>query len=396
MKKNHKLIMGIILVFAVVLTAWATTMVQISIGSKRLVNVSEWNELNAMKLKYKKIEDVERYIKSNYYKSTEDINFAESQIKGLFSQLDPYSSFLDKDMYRDLLESNSGEFVGIGIQISTDELGYAMVESPIPDTPAEKAGMKTGDRIFEVDGVDVIGKNLYEVVKMIKGEPNTSVDLKVFRGSEILEFTIGRDVISVSAVDSKMLSDGIAYIQVKSFNEHVAQEFKEHYEALPASKKALVIDLRNNPGGSLQQCELLADYILGEQVIVTTKDGKGNVEEAKSDAKKLEIPYIVLINKGSASASEILAGAIKDSKSAKLLGETSFGKGLVQSIVPWGKDTAIKLTIAQYFTPNGNYIHGTGIAPDIEVKLSKDYNRDDESTDNQLQEAIKELKKELK
>ena len=160
MKRNDRWIMAIVLVFAVALTAWATTMLQITVGAKRLVNSSDWNELNDMRIKYKKIEDVERYIKSNYYKSTEDVNFVESQIKGLFSELDPYSSFLDKDMYRDLLESNSGEFVGIGIQISTDELGYTYVESPIPDTPAEKVGLKTGDRIFEVDGIDVVGKNI--------------------------------------------------------------------------------------------------------------------------------------------------------------------------------------------------------------------------------------------
>lgn len=398
MKKNQKIIMIIVLLFTIVMTAWGSVMVQLSIGTKRLVNASDWEELNKIRLKYKNVEDVERYIRSNYYKSTDDIDFKESQIKGLFSKLDPYSSFLDADMYKDLMEVSSGEFVGVGIQIRTDDMGYTEIESPIPDTPGERAGLRSGDKIYEVDGVNIIGKNLYEVVKMIKGEPQTTVKFKLFRGDEELEFSIVRDVISVSSVDSQMLDGGIGYIQIKSFTEHVAQEFKEHYEALSSkhNPRGLVIDLRNNPGGALDQCEMVADYILGEQVIVTTKDGKGNIEEAKSDAKKIEIPYIVLINQGSASASEILAGAIKDTESAKLVGEKSFGKGLVQSIVPWGKDTAIKLTIAQYFTPNGNYIHGTGIEPDIKVELSKDYNRDDMSTDNQLQTALEELKKQLK
>lgn len=398
MKKNQKIIMIIILLFAVVMTAWGSVMVQLSIGAKKLVNASDWEELNKIRLKYKNVEDVERYIRNNYYTSTDDIDFKESQIKGLFTQLDPYSSFLDAQMYKDLLESSSGEFVGVGIQIRTDEMGYTEIESPMPDTPGERAGLKSGDKIYEIDGTNIIGKNIYEVVKMIKGEPDTTVIFKIFRGNEDLEFSIVRDVISVSAVESKMLDGGIGYMQIKSFTEHVAQEFKEHYENLSSkhNPKALVIDLRNNPGGALDQCEMVADYILGEQVIVTTKDGKGNIQEAKSDAKKIEIPYIVLINQGSASASEILAGAIKDTKSAKLVGEKSFGKGLVQSIVPWGKETAIKLTIAQYFTPNGNYIHGTGIEPDIKVELSKDYNRDDMSTDNQLKIAVEELKKELK
>lgn len=398
MKKNQKIIMIIILLFAVVMTAWGSVMVQLSIGAKKLVNASDWEELNKIRLKYKNVEDVERYIRNNYYTSTDDIDFKESQIKGLFTQLDPYSSFLDAQMYKDLLESSSGEFVGVGIQIRTDEMGYTEIESPMPDTPGERAGLKSGDKIYEIDGTNIIGKNIYEVVKMIKGEPDTTVTFKIFRGNEDLEFSIVRDVISVSAVESKMLDGGIGYMQIKSFTEHVAQEFKEHYENLSSkhNPKALVIDLRNNPGGALDQCEMVADYILGEQVIVTTKDGKGNIQEAKSDAKKIEIPYIVLINQGSASASEILAGAIKDTKSAKLVGEKSFGKGLVQSIVPWGKETAIKLTIAQYFTPNGNYIHGTGIEPDIKVELSKDYNRDDMSTDNQLKIAVEELKKELK
>lgn len=398
MKKNQKIIIVIVFLFAIVMTAWASVMIQLSIGSKKLINVTDWEELNAIRLKYQSIEDVERYIRSNYYKSTEDVDFKESQIKGLFSQLDPYSAFLDADMYKDLIESSSGEFVGVGIQISTDELGYTKIESPIPDTPGERAGLKTNDRIYEIDGINIVGKNIYEVVKMIKGEPDTEVKLKIYRGNQDLEFAVVRDVISVSSVDSKMLSDEIGYIQIKSFTEHVSDEFKEHYERLLSknSMKGMILDLRNNPGGSLQQCEILADYILGEQVIVTTKDGKGNIEEAKSDAKKIEIPYIVLINQGSASASEILAGAIKDTKSAKLLGNTSFGKGLVQSIVPWGKDTAIKLTIAQYFTPNGNYIHGTGIEPDIMIELSKDYNRDDISTDNQLQKAMEELKKQMR
>ncbi len=341
-----------------------------------------------------KVLELQNFIEKNYYINTDEVDFTAGVYKGLFESLDdPYSVYMTKDEFKRFNESSSGTYGGIGVVVTAAKDNFITVVSPIEDTPGERAGLKTGDKIIAVNGEEVYADGMSEAIKIMKGEPGTDVTLTIYReGEDKFDVTITRELIVLKSVKSRLLADDIGYIRISSFDQKVFDEFKTHYEELQAKGiKGLIIDLRNNPGGDLAQCVQLSDYILGKQLIVYTENNAGERREFKSDTSKIDLPLVVLVNGGSASASEILTGAVKDSKAGTIIGTTTFGKGLVQSVYPLPDGSGVKLTTAQYFTPNGTYIHGKGIEPDKVLELNKDYDEKDDSTDNQLQAAIKVL-----
>lgn len=324
--------------------------------------------------------------------------------KGLFWGLkDPYSEYYTAEEYKRLMEDTTGKFAGVGLVITAGEDNLITVVSPIANTPAAKAGLKAGDKIVEVDGQAYAGKELQEATEHMRGKPKTSVELTVQRvingKTQTSHVKLVREMIEVDTVIGKLMPDNIGYLQISSFEQVTAKDFKKEWEALEKQgAKKFIIDLRNNPGGLLTSCEEIADALLGKATIVTTVDNKGKKEASTSDEAQYKEPLVVLANGGSASASEILLGALRDNKRAKSVGEKTFGKGIVQQIYPLGengKDGGFKLTMAEYLTPNGEKIHGKGITPDILVKApeqAKGMGPDFLKEDPQLQRALQEVK----
>lgn len=324
--------------------------------------------------------------------------------KGLFWGLkDPYSEYYTAEEYKRLMEDTTGKFAGVGLVITAGEDNLITVVSPIANTPAAKAGLKAGDKIVEVDGQAYEGKELQEATEHMRGKPKTSVELTVQRvingKTQTSHVKLVREMIEVDTVIGKLMPDNIGYLQISSFEQVTAKDFKKEWEALEKQgAKKFIIDLRNNPGGLLTSCEEIADALLGKATIVTTVDNKGKKDASTSDEAQYKEPLVVLANGGSASASEILLGALRDNKRAKSVGEKTFGKGIVQQIYPLGengKDGGFKLTMAEYLTPNGEKIHGKGITPDIVVKApeqAKGMGPDFLKEDPQLQRALQEVK----
>lgn len=324
--------------------------------------------------------------------------------KGLFWGLkDPYSEYYTAEEYKRLMEDTTGKFAGVGLVITAGEDNLITVVSPIANTPAAKAGLKAGDKIVEVDGQAYAGKELQEATEHMRGKPKTSVELTVQRvingKTQTSHVKLVREMIEVDTVIGKLMPDNIGYLQISSFEQVTAKDFKKEWEALEKQgAKKFIIDLRNNPGGLLTSCEEIADALLGKATIVTTVDNKGKKEASTSDEAQYKEPLVVLANGGSASASEILLGALRDNNRAKSVGEKTFGKGIVQQIYPLGengKDGGFKLTMAEYLTPNGEKIHGKGITPDIVVKApeqAKGMGPDFLKEDPQLQRALQEVK----
>lgn len=345
------------------------------------------------------------YLVDQYYMN--DISVEDMRVgayKGLLEGLgDPYTCYYTKDEYDTLMESTKGTYYGIGavVQQNTKTM-YITIVKPYVDGPAYKAGMLPGDIIYMVDDVDVTGMAVDKVVSMMKGEEGTEVKVTVIREgvSDPIELTVTRAKIEIETVEHDMLDNKIGYIQVSSFDEPTSRQFKDAVKDLQAQgMEGLVIDLRDNGGGLLDTVVDMLDFILPEGMIVYTEDKYGKREEyCGTDKEVLDMPMTVLINGNSASASEIFAAAIQDYDAATLVGTTSFGKGIVQSILPLTDGTAVKITIARYFTPKGICIHGVGVTPDVEVELDDSlkqlvvipYDRD-----NQLQEAVRVLMKEI-
>lgn len=352
--KKKALICSIILV---VVTAMFTSTLQIAVGNKVVIP----KDLYESYKKYNKLIGLEQIVKDDFYKETVDDELVQGSIKGMFSGLgDVYSQYYTKEEFELLKEQTSGSFVGIGVYISpTSDDDYITIIAPIEGSPAEKSGVKAGDKVIKVDGQNVYANDSDKAISMIKGKAGTNVKLTLKRGTEELELTIKREEIVSKSVESKVLDDKIGYLKITSFNENTYTEFKEDLENLKKEGiKGLTLDLRNNPGGLLDVCSEIADELIGEATIVYTKDNKGNKEYLKSDKNKLGLPIAVLVNEGSASASEILTAAIVDNNEGIAVGSTTFGKGLVQSVRELKDGTGYKLTTAQYFTPNGDYING--------------------------------------
>lgn len=399
MKNRTRILLTTLLVItSMIFSSVLTLFIQFSVGDRSVVPEEEIARLREIEARYQKVEQLKGFIDNNYYLPTKDVDFQEGLIDGLFSALDdPYSVYFNKDEFKAFNESSAGSFGGIGIVIEPGKDNLITVVSPIEDTPGERAGILTGDKIIKVDGVEVFADKTDAAIKRMKGKPGTEVVLTIYReNQETFDLKITRAMIVIKSVKSRILTDAgnLGYLRITSFDEKVFEEFKTHYQDLKAKgATGLIIDLRNNPGGSLQQCIELADYILGEQLIVYTKDNAGKEERFNSDKAKIDLPIAVLTNKGSASASEILTGAIKDTKAGTIIGTTTFGKGLVQTVRDLKDGDGIKLTIAQYFTPSGAYIHGVGIEPNIVVEQKDKIDPANDKTDLQLQKAIEVLLK---
>lgn len=379
--KKKAIIYGVLLV---VITFMITSTLNIALGGKVVISKETYEEYK----KYNKMIALEKLVKEDFYQETSEEALVDGAIKGMFSGLDdPYSQYYTKEEFEKLKEQTSGSFVGIGIYISaTSDDNNITIIAPIEGSPAEKSGIKSGDKILKVDGKVVSVENSDEAVSMIKGEKGTEVELTIKRGDQILDISVERDEIVSKTVEEKVLDDNIGYIKITSFSEHTNKEFETALSTLKENDiKGLVIDVRDNPGGLLDVCKDIADSLIGEGTIVYTKDNKGNTEYLKSDKEKLGLPIVVLTNEGSASASEILTGAIIDNKAGISVGTTTFGKGLVQSVRELKDGTGYKLTTAQYFTPSGEYINGKGIKPTIEEK----------DEEKQLDVALKWIKEQI-
>tara|TARA_Y100001970_G_scaffold222371_1_gene273469 strand:+ start:3872 stop:5011 length:1140 start_codon:yes stop_codon:yes gene_type:complete len=330
----------------------------------------------------------------------DEINQSESMdsaINGLLQSLDPYSSYMSPKVLKEMQTETSGEFGGLGIEVSM-ESGVVKVISPIDDTPASKAGIKAGDYIVKINNTQVQGKSLSEAVDLMRGPVGSGIELTIRRSGtkKALTFNIIREIIQIQSVKSELLEKNIGYIRLTSFNENSGKQIKKKINKLEKNKdiKAYILDLRNNPGGLLSQAIKISDFFLDNGEIVSTKSRKSS-ENRKWFAKEGDLTngktLIVLINYGSASASEIVAGALKDHKRAILIGENSYGKGSVQSIIPLKNNGAIRLTIAKYYLPSGKSISEVGVSPDIEVTEETDDFKIKTKTDNQLNYAIKLL-----
>ena len=349
---------------------------------------------------YKKIDLFGEVLEKINEEYVEDINQSESMdsaINGLLQSLDPYSAYLSPENFEEMQTETSGEFGGLGIEVSM-EAGVVKVITPLDDTPASRAGLKAGDYIVKINDTQVQGKTLTEAVEIMRGPVGSDIELTVRRRGvkKALTFTLTREIIEIQSVKSDLLDKNIGYLRLTSFNENSAQQIKKRINDLNNEKKlkGFILDLRNNPGGLLSQAIKITDYFLDNGEIVSTKSRKAS-ENRKWFARDGDLtggkPLIVLINYGSASASEIVAGALKDHKRAIILGENSYGKGSVQSIIPLRNEGAIRLTIAKYYLPSGTSISEVGVTPDIEINEEGNEFKIKTETDNQLNYALKLL-----
>ena len=347
---------------------------------------------------YKKIDlfgEVLEKINKEYVDEINQSESMDSAINGLLQSLDPYSAYMSPEIFQEMQTETSGEFGGLGIEVGM-EAGVVKVISPIDDTPASKAGLKAGDYIVKINNIQVQGKSLTEAVDLMRGPVGSGIELTVRRRGvkKALTFNIIREIIEIQSVKADLLDNNIGYIRLTSFNDNSSQQIKKHITKLKKNKNlnAFILDLRNNPGGLLSQAIKISDFFLENGEIVSTKSRKKS-ENRKWFAKKGDITdgktLLVLINYGSASASEIVAGALKDHKRAIIIGERSYGKGSVQSIIPLKNKGAIRLTVAKYYLPSGNSISEVGVKPDIEVNEEGDNFRIKTADDNQLNYAIK-------
>ena len=349
---------------------------------------------------YKKIDlfgEVLEKINKEYVDEINQSESMDSAINGLLQSLDPYSAYMSPEIFNEMQTETSGEFGGLGIEVGM-ESGVVKVISPIDDTPASRAGIKAGDYIVKINNIQVQGKSLSEAVDLMRGPVGSGIELTIRRIGEkkAITFNIFREIIQVRSVKTDILKKNIGYLRLTSFNENSGKQIKKEIEKFEKNNnvKSYILDLRNNPGGLLSQAIKISDFFLDNGEIVSTKSRKKS-ENRKWFAKKGDLTngktLIVLINYGSASASEIVAGALKDHKRAILLGENSYGKGSVQSIIPLKNDGAIRLTVAKYYLPSGKSISEVGVSPDIEVGESSEDFRIKTETDNQLNYAVKLL-----
>ena len=334
-------------------------------------------------------------IQDEYVEEVDQSEVIDSAINGVLQSLDPYSSYMSPEVFDEMQTETSGEFGGLGIEVSM-EAGVVKVITPIDDTPAAKAGIKSGDYIVKINGEQVQGKSLMQAVNLMRGPVDSSIELTVRRKGlkKAKNFKIVRQIIEVKSVTAKTIDKKIGYLRLRAFNQNSANQLKKEISKLEKNNKltGYVFDLRNNPGGLLSQAIKISDFFLDDGEIVSTK-GRKRRENRKFFAKKGDKingkPLIVLINNGSASASEIVAGALQDHKRAILLGETSYGKGSVQSIIPLKNRGAIRLTISKYYLPSGKSISEIGVSPDIQVLEEGEEFSINTNTDNQLNYAIK-------
>ena len=332
-------------------------------------------------------------INKEYVEEIDQSDAMDAAINGVLQSLDPYSAYMSPQTFKEMETETSGKFGGLGIEVGM-EFGVVKVITPMDDSPAEREGVKAGDYIVKINGIQVQGKTLSEAVELMRGPVGSKLEITIRRKGvkKALVFEITREIIEIKSVKSKIIDDSVGYIRLTAFNDNSAKQVKNKINEFKKNKiDKYVLDLRNNPGGLLSQAVKISDFFLDNGEIVSTKS-RTSSENRKYFAKKGDLingeTLLVLINYGSASASEIVAGALKDHKRAIIIGKSSYGKGSVQSIIPLKNKGAIRLTISKYYLPSGKSISGTGITPDIEVAESSDEFRIGTETDNQLDFAI--------
>jgi len=352
-------------------------------------------------MQHQKVKEVESIIKKYYIEEVDEKKLVEGAVAGIAAAVgDPYTVYLNEKEFEDFKVQTEGSYAGIGVVVSVDPSDNLItVVAPFEDTPGEKAGILPGDKIIKVNGKEVYGENLEEAVSMMKGPKGTDVTITIMRDkqTEPKEITITRDIIVLQTIKHKIVADNIGYIRITMFDEKTDKDFESALnELLKQNIKGLIIDVRDNPGGLLSEVVKIADRLLPKGIIVYTEDRYKNRDTEYSDSNEIRLPIVVLVNGGSASASEILAGAIQDYGKGTLIGTKTFGKGLVQNLFPLadGK-SAVKVTISKYYTPKGRCIQGEGIEPDIVVELPEELQMSisqiKEEDDIQLQKAIEIL-----
>lgn len=388
MKKFLKLLLIILLIIG-------TNLITFGFVTKNFLGAGDQEKFLKLKL-------LENKIKKDYLYEVSDEDLRDGELKGMVAALkDPYSEYLTEEDLKEMNQETMGSFYGIGFTVYKNDNNQIEVVSPIKDTPADRAGIKSKDIVVKVNGKNYTGDEMKEAIKVIKGEKGSTVHLTIYRPStkKTLEMDVERAEIKIETVISHKI-ENLGYIGIIQFNDHTDEEFKTHLDELKKQNvKGLIIDLRGNPGGTVSSVVKIADMLLPEGTIVSAKDKNHKIVfEYKSDKEQYDKPIVVLINEGSASASEILSGAIKDFNRGKLVGVKSFGKGIVQTVFPFQDGTGVKLTTSEYFTPSGENIHNIGIKPDFEVKLKDDVKGigyEHLKEDAQLQKAIEVLKKEV-
>lgn len=363
------------------------------------ISEKDYTEYQYYKETYAKLDQLRRFISDNYYQKIDDEQLFTGIYKGLFAGTgDIYSGYFTKEEYEDMMANTTGEYSGIGVTISPDEQGNIVVIAPTDGTPADKAGIKTGDLIVQVDGKDFNGDTIDQAASAMRGQAGTKVKVTLLRKdtgkTETLELRRGK-IIS-KTVSSKVLEDNIGYIRISAFEQNTAKDFEAELHGMEIKGvSGVVIDLRGNGGGLVDASVEIADRLLPEGTITYTETQKGERQYYKSKSGATDIPYALLVDGGSASASEILAAAVKDNGGGLLIGTKTFGKGIIQMLEELEDGDGIKLTIMQYFSPKGKAIQKVGIEPDVEVELKKeDYNEAGELiNDEQLNKAVDLLKK---
>lgn len=350
-----------------------------------------------------KLDMIEDYLEEYYVEELDEELLDDMLYTGMLAGAnDRYTYYLPQETLEQYMENSSGQFDGIGIEVYQNEAGDVVVGNVLEGLPAEEAGFQKGDIIIGIDGEDMRGKMLSEVAVRIRGKAGTEVSVQLLRDKETLEYTVKRTDVVVQSAEGRMLADGIGYISINSFKENTAEQFKSALTALQEQgMKGLVLDLRDNPGGLVRSVYQIGEELLPEGTMVYTLDKKGNRSDLECDAEYTDIPLVVLVNENSASASEILAGAVQDLERGTLVGTQTFGKGLVQRLFVLPDGSGINVTIQKYYTPNGTSIHGIGITPDEVVELPETYRNRTLSAipageDTQLQKALSVLQTELR
>lgn len=396
-------------ILAVVAVIWALALVAVgsstltlmvtgntgSAGSRPITNA----ELETLE-RYSRLEEVRTIISEAYYKDVDEAAMVQGAIDGMLASLDdPYSFYYTAEEMADQRETSSGEYKGVGMSVQLSGDGYINIVRVFEDSPADKAGILSGDVLKAIDGEDVYvmtAKDLDDAVSMIRGIADTAVTLTIIRDGEEMDFEVIRGDVNINYVEYETIED-VGYIHIYEFQSNTADDFNkavEHFKA--EGVKGVVIDLRDNPGGMLTSVVAIADTLVPEGRVIYTEDRMGNVESYYSEASYWGIPLVVLINGNSASASEILAAAVQDYEMGTIMGTTSFGKGIVQLLMPFSDGAGMQFTESSYFTPNGVCIHGTGVEPDIVVEMQENYDPSirtiDLNNDNQLAAAIEEVR----
>lgn len=400
MKKLGKIILALILAVGLSFAGFV-----VGLNQKLQVN----NTSDQAEGHLQEMEMLKGLIDENFLFDYEEKDLYDGSLKGMFANLgDPYTQYYTKEEFSKLMESIDGRYKGIGVLVQASKEGLIKVVQVFDDSPAKEAGMKAGDYITKVEGKEFTADQMEEAVALMKGDEDTTVNITIKRISddkpegEDIDLKVDRRDVRVDTVDESIKEvDGkkIGYIHIKSFDDVTKEDFEKSYKKLKdGGIEGLVLDLRNNPGGSLDVCLDIADKFLDEGTIVTTKDKKGNVVTEESDAEKDDIPMTVLVNENSASASEILSGALKDRKRAKVIGQKTFGKGIVQKLFPLNDGSGAKITISEYHTPSGAKINKVGVSPDIEATNDNpdlEIKEENLDKDSQYQKALEELLKEI-